>query len=304
MKKMNKIIFALIGLMLLSIIPQSFAQSPIGNYAEQERTDVIISEDGDIHVVHEIEKDSRNARSFTMIEGVDSNLTVIDENGKEIQYGFLEEEKILTIFPSDENVLVEYDLDDVLVQDNGVLRWDFLYSDTESTTFVFPDNIELVFIEKRPVYVKEVKNVKCHGCQMVLEFVPDQNNILKEIIWEDKKFDVVIRTLSNVESFNFDQPSRSINLDTNGNNQIVTLIIPLELLWNPYQVMEGNEKIAKKYEFQINETHVGLNFRPESSGDIQIIGTSVVPEFPLFAPLVVGIVLVVLLQFRSKISLH
>jgi len=289
--------------MLLSIIPQSFAQSPIGNYAQQERTDVIIGEDGKVHVIHEIKKDSRSARSFTMIEGVDSNLTVIDVNGKEIQYGFLEEERILTIFPSDENVLVEYDLEDVLVQDNGVLGWDFLYTDSEPITFVFPENIELVFVNKNAVYVKDIKKINCHGCQMVLEFVPKQNKILKEITWEDKKFDVEIRTLSNVESFNFDQPSRSINLETNGNNQIVTLIIPLELLWSPYQVMEGDKKILK-YEFQINDTHVGLNFRPQSSADIQIIGTSVVPEFPLFAPLVVGIVLIVALQFRSKINLH
>ncbi len=304
MKKMNKIVFVLIGLMLLSIIPQSFAQSPIGYYAQQERTDVIIDEDGGVHVVHEIKKDSRIARSFTMIEGVDSNLTVIDVNGKEIQYGFLEEERILTIFPSDENVLVEYDLEDVLVQDNGVLRWDFLYTDSDPTKFVFPDNIELIFTNERPIYIKDLKKINCHGCQMVLEFVPNQNKILKEITWEDKKFDVEIRTLSNVESFNFDQPSRSISFDVNGNNQIVTLIIPLELLWNPYQVMEGDEKIVKKHEFQIDDTHVGLNFRPESSGDIQIIGTSVVPEFPLFAPLVIGIVLVVALQFRSKINLH
>jgi len=300
---MNKIVFVLIGLMLLSIIPQSFAQSPIGNYAQQERTDVIIDEDGEVHVVHEIKKDSRAARSFTMIEGVDSNLTVIDVNGKEIQYGFLEEERILTIFPSDENILVEYDLEEVLVQDNGVLRWDFLYTDSEPITFVFPENIELVFVNENAVYVKDVKKINCHGCQMVLEYVPNQNKILKEITWEDKRFDVEIRTLSNVKSFNFDQSSRSINLDTSGNNQIVTLIIPLELLWSPYQVMEGDKKILK-YEFQINDTHVGLNFRPESSGDIQIIGTSVVPEFPLFAPLVVGIVLIVALQFRSKINLH
>jgi len=289
--------------MLLSIIPQSFAQSPIGNYAQQERTDVIIDEDGKVHVIHEIKKDSRSARSFTMIEGVDSNLTVIDVNGKEIQYGFLEDERILTIFSSDENVLVEYDLEDVLVQDNGVLGWDFLYTDSEPITFVFPENIELVFVNKNAVYVKDIKKINCHGCQMVLEFVPKQNKILKEITWEDKKFDVEIRTLSNVESFNFDQPSRSINLETNGNNQIVTLIIPLELLWSPYQVIEGDKKILK-YEFQINDTHVGLNFRPQSSADIQIIGTSVVPEFPLFAPLVVGIVLIVALQFRSKINLH
>jgi len=304
MKKMNKMILVLVGLMLLPIIPQSFAQSPIGYYAIQERTDVIIDEDGQIHVVHEIVKDSKIARSFTMIEGVDSNLTVIDVNGKEIQYGFLEEERILTIFPSDENVLVEYDLEDVFVQDNGVLRGDFLYTDSDPTKFVFPNNIELIFVNERPIYIKDLKKINCHGCQMVLEFVPNQNKILKEITWEDKKFDVEIRTLSNVESFNFDQPSRSISFDANGNNQIVTLIIPLELLWNPYQVMEGDEKIVKTHEFRISDTHVGLNFRPESSGDIQIIGTSVVPEFPLFAPLVVGIVLVVALQFRSKINLH
>jgi len=303
MKKMNKMILVLVGLMLLPIIPQSFAQSPIGVYAIQERTDVIIDEDGEVHVIHEIKKDSRSARSFTMIEGIDSNLTVINVNGKEIQYGFLEEERILTIFPSDENVLVEYDLEDVFVQDNGVLKWDFLYTDSDPTKFVYPDNIELIFVNERPIYIKDLKKINCHGCQMVLEFVPNQNKILKEITWEDKKFDVEIRTLSNVESFNFDQPSRSISFDANGNNQIVTLIIPLELLWSPYQVMEGDKKIPK-YEFQINDAHVGLNFRPESSGDIQIIGTSVVPEFPLFAPLVIGIVLVVALQFRSKINLH
>ena len=160
--------------------------------ATQERTDVIISEDGDVHVVHEIKKDSRAARSFTMIPGVDSNLSVIDINGNEIQYGFVEEQKILTVFPSNENVLVEYDLDDVFTQNNGVWKWDFLYTDSEPTKFIFPDNIELVFVNERPVYMKELKNMNCHGCQMKLEFVPNQNKILKDVTWEDKKFDVEI----------------------------------------------------------------------------------------------------------------
>lgn len=303
MKKLKKIIFALLGLVLLSAIPLSFAQSPIGNLATQERTDVIISEDGDVHVVHEIKKDTRAARSFTMIQGSDSNLSVMDINGNEIQYGFVEEQKILTIFPSDENVLVEYDLTDVFTQDNGVWRWDFLYTDSEPTEFIFPDNIELIFVNEQPVYINEIKNINCHGCQMKLEFVPNQNKILKEITWEDKKFDVVIRTLSSVDSFVFDQPSRSISLKTNGENQLVTLIIPLELLWNPYQVIGMDEKLYK-HEFQINQTHVGLNFRPVSGDTVQIIGTSVVPEFPLFAPLVIGVIMVIALGFRNKINLR
>ena len=138
---------------------------------------------------------------------------------------------------------------------------------------------------------------------MKLEFVPHQKKILKEITWEDKKFDVVIRTLSSVDSFIFDQPSRSISLNTNGDNQIVTMIIPLELLWKPYQVIQDNEKLHT-HEFQINQTHVGLNFRPDSSDSIKVIGTSVVPEFPLFAPLVIGVVMVIALGFRNKINLR
>lgn len=300
---MKKIFFALLGLILLSTIPISFAQSPIGNLATQERTDVIISEDGDVHVIHEIEKDSRAARSFTMIQGNYSNLSVMDINGNEIQYGFVKEQKILTIFPSDENVLVEYDLADVFTQDNGVWRWDFLYTDSDPTRFVFPDNIELIFVNESPVYIKEIKNINCHGCQMKLEFVPNQEKILKEITWEGKKFDVVIRTLSSVDSFVFDQPSRSISLNTNGDNQLVTMIIPLELLWNPYQVIQDGDKLFK-HEFKINQTHVGLNFRPVSGDNIQVIGTSVVPEFPLFAPLVIGVIMVIALGFRNKINLR
>ncbi len=81
------------------------------------------------------------------------------------------------------------------------------------------------------------------------------------------------------------------------------MIIPLELLWNPYQVIEVDEKLHK-HEFQINQTHVGLNFRPVTGEGIQVIGTSVVPEFPLFAPLVIGVIMVIALGFRNKINLH
>jgi len=57
-------------------------------------------------------------------------------------------------------------------------------------------------------------------------------------------------------------------------------------------------------EFYINETHAGINIRPDTSGTIEIIGTTVIPEFPIFAPLLVGIVAVIILQFRNRLNLH
>jgi len=84
---------------------------------------------------------------------------------------------------------------------------------------------------------------------------------------------------------------------------LITLIIPLELLWSPYDVYLNEEKILK-HEFFSNETHSWLNFRPENSGSIEIIGTTVVPEFPILAPLFVGIAIVVALQLKNRLNLR
>jgi len=56
--------------------------------------------------------------------------------------------------------------------------------------------------------------------------------------------------------------------------------------------------------FFANETHSWLNFRPDNSGSIEIIGTTVVPEFPIIAPLFVGIVIVIALQFKNRLNLR
>jgi hypothetical protein len=94
-----------------------------------------------------------------------------------------------------------------------------------------------------------------------------------------------------------------MSFNVNGDKQLITLIIPLELLWNPYEVYLDDQKILK-HEFFSNSTHVWLNIRPENSGTIRIIGTSVVPEFPLFVPFFIGISAVILLQLRNKLNLR
>jgi len=299
---LKKIFGTIITLFLLSSVPLIAGQLSIGEQAEQKLVKITLGKQGEVHVFHEI-KESGNVIQIKTIEGTLSNLKVIDNDGNDVDYASTGLENItgITIFSSQEDVIIEYDLDDALFFKDGIWYWDFLY--LETTTFIFPEGVDLVFINDRPVMLQDAKGVTCHGCQALIEYVLDEPLNLEKIQWEDYSFNLGIRSLSKISSLNFEQSSKSISFNVNEDNQLVTLIIPLELLWSPYEVFLDDQKILK-HEFFSNETHAWLNIRPESSGTIQIIGTTVIPEFPLFAPLFLGIAAVIVLQLKNKINLH
>lgn len=296
---MLKIALALIVILSIFSMPQIFAQLTIGTPAKQNSVDVTISLDGGIHVVHEVQN-SNTVRSMDMISGTVQDLKVRDVNGDKMEYGVIGNQGV-TIFPTQENIIVEYDLEDVLFLNEGVWAWEFFYP--ESVAFHFPDEIDLVFVNKRPVHIKD-KGIACHGCQMhPLQYIINEPTILTEIEWGGQKFPVYIRTLDQINSFNFDQPAKNLSFETSKGNKFITLIIPLELLWNPYEVYLDDE-IVLQNEFSQNDTHIWLSFIPESAGVVEIIGTSVVPEFSMMIPLVLGIGIVLGLQLKNKINLH
>ena len=53
-----------------------------------------------------------------------------------------------------------------------------------------------------------------------------------------------------------------------------------------------------------NETHVSLNIKPETSGEITIIGTTVIPEFPIIAPLAIGFLMILVVPLMKKFNLR
>ena len=280
---------------------QVFAQGiSFGESANQKSIEVIINENGDIHVIHEVQKSS-GARQLDTIPGTVLNLTVSDVEKNPVEYGVTGPPHGVMIFPAKEDVIVEYDLEDVLVQNGDIWSWEFLY--LKSTKFYFPEKVDMVFVSGDPVHLRDSKGITCHGCQMVLEYILDEPIVQQRVSWEEKEFNVIVRTLAEFSSFNFDQPSRSISMDVKDENQYVTLVIPLELLWRPYDVYFNNEKILK-HEFVNNGTHVWLNVKPQTNGNLNIIGTSVVPEFPIFIPLVLALTLVIAIQFRGKVILR
>ena len=295
----TEILGFLVILSLIVVIPIADAQISIGQKANQKSVEVIINSEGEVHVKHIVHKSSLPT-DLELIYGTVSNVSVTNEEGDELLFS-MNDDRTLLVQPSNEESIVEYDLEHALIQTNGVWTWSFRY--LETTSFYFPDEAKLIFSNERPVYLDEKKGISCHGCQMVLEYSINEPKNFENVTWEDKEFVVEILSHSNIENFVFNQPTKSISFDVSNENQFVTTIIPLELLWNPYVVLLDDEKIFF-HEYNNDGTHVWLSLKPETSGTISIIGTTVIPEFPIIAPLAIGFLMILVLPFTRKFNLH
>ena len=303
---MNLKLFLLIGVVLFSCAATStaYAQLGLGPAATIRSIDVTIEEIDKINVVHEVLKSS-SARSVQLIEGTTSNIEVVDEDGNEVQHGVSGGfgGTTITLFPTSQDVFVKYDLSDVMFTKHGTTwTWHFLHLAT--TTFHLPESVEIAFVNDRPVYFTNERTFNCHGCEMVLEFIPNEKKTVEKVSWEDREFDVEIWGSTEVSSFNFDQPTKSISYDFDDSERWVTLILPFELLWNPYQAWLDDEKIFT-HEFKVDDEHQGVSLKLQESGTVSIVGTTVVPEFPMIIPIMlVGMTMIILLQYRNKINLR
>ena len=76
-----------------------------------------------------------------------------------------------------------------------------------------------------------------------------------------------------------------------------------ELLGGPYVILLNDEQI-KYSKYSIKENHILLSMKPESPGQITIIGTTVIPEFSMFLPLIMGFLIILTVPFMKKFSLH
>jgi len=287
---------------IISLTPQAFAQISFGTPAEHVSIKVTIEENGDVSVVHVVKKSNVNVQ-VQMLPGTVENLQVVDGARNKIQHA-VAGQSIVTLFPPEVNFGVEYDLKDVLILKEGVWTWDFLYTESKNgVEFYFPDEVDIVFANDRPVRIASVEGMRCHGCDMILEYIIDEPIILKEIEWEEQKFQVSIRTLDEINSFNFDQPTRMLSFENTQEGRFITVIIPLELLWSPYEVYLEDKKILN-HEYYQNDTHGWVNIKPKTVGTIEIIGISAIPEFSLLLPLVLGIAIVIGFQAKNKINLR
>ena len=298
---MNSKIFAvLVIISLVTVIPPSYAQVTIGDKANQKLVEVRIDSEGNVHVIHVIDN-ANSPKQVDLISGTVSNISVTDEEGGKKQFSVIGDNNAVLIMPSNEDSILQYELDNVISEINDISTWDFLY--LESTVFILPKEVDLLFANERPIFLNDQKGIACHGCQMLLEYSIDESIIYEDVKWEQEEFLVEITSNADIENFIFDQPSKSVRFDVSEKNRFVSVVMPLELLWGPYSVFVDNEKILFQ-EYYNNGTHVWVTMIPEVAGEITIIGTTVVPEFSMMIPLIIGFFVILALPFMKKFSLH
>ena len=296
-----KLIGIFIIILLVLVIPSATAQEmSIGEKANQKSIIVTINESGEIHVIHIIDS-SKSPKQVELIDGEIQNLTITNENSEEQMFSMIGENQAVLIFPSDNDSIIEYDLENVLFLNDNLWTLNFLY--LESTTFIVPEKLNVVYVNSNVVYLDKEKGFTCHGCQMILEYAFDEPTDIIDVNWENKEFVVEMRTFANIENFEFNQSEKEISFNVNEGNQFITTIIPLELLWGPYAILLDDETTYFN-DSKNNGTHVWINMKPNTAGEINIIGTTVVPEFPIIAPLAIGFLVIMIVPLIRKINLH
>lgn len=287
------------------IIPTANAQIP-GEDSKQKSVQVTISLTGEMQVKHVI-NDLDVPSQIDLINGTRSNLTVKDQEGNDVQFGQIGEGYSLLILPSSEESVIEYDLDEKLILKDNVWTLDFLY--LESTSFIFPEKVDLIFVNDQPAYLGEKNGILCHGCQMILEYSLDEPKIFENIIIHDDEFLIEIRSWAKVDQFSFD-PSSGISFKVAGDDNFVTTILPVNLLSQPYQVYLDEKKIRFQNNFN-NETHVWITMKPQNSGEVLITGTliseikiapeeSIQLEIVILGIVIIGAIILSIFFFKRK----
>jgi len=293
-------IFAILTLIL--VIPTANAQLTIGSEAKQELIEVKINLKGEVNVKH-IVSASKMPGTVHLFSGKISNLVVTNEIGEEENSGIANDglgNQSVFVLPSKENSIIKYNLENIILKDN---LFSTQISYAEKFSIVFDDQIELIFVNNNIVFLEDKKGISVNGGGKInVEFYSNTPKIIKEVQWEENKFDVKIITDSEIENFNFDQTSKSISFEVNEENKYVTIAMSEELLGGPYVILFDTEKIQYS-KYDINE-HVTLSMKPETTGEITIIGTTVIPEFSMFIPLIMGFLIILTVPFVKKINLH
>ena len=299
---MNKIIF--LSLMIFALIAVPIANAQLGAPAYQKSTHLIIDELNNIEAKHVIGF-SNDPVMVNLFEGaIPESITVTNEDGKELEFAIvgMSDYGAVTIFSADKNTIVKYNLENMFRQSDNLLTLNIGYPKTFG--ILFSEKIDQIFLNDQIIQLGDKKGISINnGGYVNVDYYSEMPKIIQEVQWKEDKFDVEIITDSEIDEFNFDQESKSISFQVNEKNKFVTINMEEKLLGGPYVILLNDEQI-KYSKYSIKENHISLSMKPESPGQITIIGTTVIPEFSMFIPLIMGFVIILTVPFMKKFSLH
>ncbi len=299
----QKIISTIIIFGLLTVIPTAYGQLSLGSEAKQELIEVKINPDGEINVKHVVSP-SNMPTTVPLFLGEISNLIITDDLGEEINSGTANDAKgnlSVLVLSSNQNSIITYNLENMKIN-NNLFNTEISYP--QKFSVIFEESINLIFLNNNVLFLDDKKGVAINGGgNMKIEFYSTESKIIEKATWEENEFDVEIITDSEIQSFNFNQPEKSLSFQVNDENKFVTITMSEELLGGPYVTLLDDEKI-KYTKFVRDEGIVSLNLKPETTGQVTIIGTTVIPEFSMFIPLIMGFLIILTVPAMRKFSLR
>ena len=299
---MNKIIF--LSLMIFALIAVPIASAQLGAPAYQKSTHLIIDELNNIEAKHVIGF-SNDPVMINLFEGaIPESITVTNEDGKELEFAIvgMGDYGSVTIFSADKNTIIKYNLKDMFWYSDNLLTLNVGYPKTFG--ILFSEKTDQIFLNDQIIQLGDKKGISINGGGYVnVAYYSEMPKKIQEVQWKEDKFNVEIITDSKIDEFNFDQESKSISFQVNEKNKFVTINMEEKLLGGPYVILLNDEQI-KYSKYSIKENHISLSMKPESPGQITIIGTTVIPEFSMFIPLIMGFVIILTVPLMRKVSLH
>jgi len=301
----NQIYLIVLFLALVTVIPTASAQLSLGGEANQKLIEVKLDKSEIVNVKHVIAAPNMpvNVNLFNGV--ITESVMVTNDDGDEKQFGLVNDgrgNQSVTIFPSKSNIIIKYDLEDASTLYENLWTVKIQYSETYSV--IFSEEIDLFFLNNSIIELENKNGISVNnGGNVIIQYHDKVSKIIEEVRWEEHKFNVEIITNSKIDKFNFDQELKSISFQVNEKNKFVTISMEEELLGGPYVILLNDEQIMYT-KSSIKENHISLSMKPESSGEIIIIGTTVIPEFSMFLPLIMGFLIILTVPFMKKFSLH
>jgi len=299
----TKIISAILIFGLITLIPTVYGQLTIGTEAQQESIEVEINTSGEISVKHVVSS-SQMPATLPLFIGEISNLIITNELGEEIDSGIADDglgNESVFILPSNQLTIVEYNFENAKLNDN-LFTTEISYPQRFSV--IFDESINLIFLNNNIIFFDGKKGIAINGGgDAKIEFYSNESKIIEKATWEENEFDVEIISDLEIQSFNFSQPDKRISFQINDKNKPVTISMSEELLGGPYVTLLNDEKIEYS-KYVRNGNIVSLNLNPETPGQITIIGTTVIPEFSMFIPLIMGFMIILTVPLMRKFTLR
>ena len=290
--------------MIFALIAVPIASAQLGAPAYQKSNQLTIEEFNNIEDKHVIGF-SNDPVMIKLFEGaITDSITVTNENGEELEFAVvgMGDYGSITIFSADENTIIKYNLRDIFRYSDNLITLNIGYPKTFG--ILFSEKIDQIFLGKQIIQLGDKKGISINGGGYVnVEYYSEMQKKIQEVQWKEDKFNVEIITDSKIDEFNFDQESKSISFQVNEKNKFVTINMEEKLLGGPYVILLDNEKIEFS-QYSIKENYISLAMKPESSGEIMIIGTTVIPEFSMFIPLIMGFMIILTVPLMKKFSLR